>query len=358
MMPYINANPLRRGKVLTSVPSPATMPSKLPVPRFNPLGTIVLFVVLFLVLRHFDRYSSSVLSSLEPGSGIQPLSERRSYYSRAQHPAPSCAKGRAKSFLIVFLSRSGSTAICSELRKHPDVHMEILELLDKTNVPPSNVSLALSTTREFFQRGIAMGKIPGFKIRAKHILSDPAAWVELMNEFDTRVIWQYRRNIVKTVIGTYLLERYGDSTAISGIKKSDMKEDRCSMGVGCKFKVDDLGLFHRLLKERIRGEGRVTEAARAIGRDCLLEVPYEDYLHGSAATIERLQSFLGIERQLSHSDRLKATGDNLCELIENFDEFCEAFYGCSIWQPFLEDNVNDCRCTRVQRIRTEYCGVV
>ncbi len=46
--------------------------------------------------------------------------------------------------------------------------------------------------------------------------------------------------------------------------------------------------------------------------------------------------------------RRKATKDNLCEVVSNWDEVCEAFYGCQQWRSMMEDLDNGCTCKLVR----------
>lgn len=64
-----------------------------------------------------------------------------------------------------------------------------------------NSTLALKYTRDFFSRGVASGKITGFKVRPNHIHKVPEAWAVLAKEFDTHIVWQYRDNILKQAVG-------------------------------------------------------------------------------------------------------------------------------------------------------------
>lgn len=115
-----------------------------------------------------------------------------------------CAKNgnRAKTFIMVFMGHSGSSAIISELTQHSQVHTETPELVDH-NEEQKNGTRALFVARQFFERGIRKGRTPGFKMRPRHIQNDPKAWAELAREFDTRIIWQYRASSLKQAIGEY-----------------------------------------------------------------------------------------------------------------------------------------------------------
>lgn len=241
---------------------------------------------------------------------------------------------------------------------HSQTHMNFLEYLDRLDVSIANTTGALAETKAFFKQGIANGLTPGFKIRSYHVIPKPEEWAKLVKEFDTRIIWQYRKNVFKSAIGTYQKEVLGDATAISGIKKSDVKGDRCAMGVGCKFRIDNLDTFHEMLKNRLTYQNDISRAVEILdaGRDCVMELPYEDYLYYPRETIHDLQTFLGLRYETTAPDRIKATKDSLCDVVENFDQLCQAFYACAVWQPYLDDHINNCRCTRFSKGTAKYCA--
>ena len=318
------------------------------------IGVIVLFMDRYMNRTAYYSYTQSSSHLFDTPSAPSSVN-----YVRLKKPLPSCAKSgtRAKSFLIVFQSRSGSTAISSELRKHSETYMDLLEYLDQLNVKKQNVTGAILETRLFFEKGIKKGLVPGFKIRPNNILRSGALWRELLKEFDTRIIWQYRKNVVKSAIGHYLDEYLNDKTATGGIPLADAGKDRCKMGVGCKFKIDNIPVFYETMKRRLSFEGEIVNAVHELDPtgSCTLEVPYEDYLYEREGTMRDIQQFLGIKKEDHQPNRVKATNDSLCSVISNFDEVCNAFYGCTVWQPFFDDQINNCRCSGFGSGTTKYC---
>lgn len=257
------------------------------------------------------------------------------------------------------MSRSGSTAISQTMAQHPRIEhgFEYLKPLKF----PEETALTINKTREFFQSGIAAGRIPGFKIRALHINANPSAWAALTQEFDTRVIWQYRKNVFKTALGIYARTVLNDSTATGGIGVKEMVgvKDRCDLGVGCSFPITQWKVFHEIMTGRIRQDTDMMKAVNVLdgGRNCMFELPYEDYLYDKEETLTELFRFLGLKATSMETFRVKATGDSLCEVVDNFDELCEKFYGCPIWQAYLDDFDNDCRCTKFQTGTAEFCSM-
>lgn len=266
-------------------------------------------------------------------------------HARRSRPLPSCVKkGPARTFLMVFMGHSGSSAMLSELRRHPLVHVERMELVDHSDTP--NASQALASTRSFFQRGLNLGKIPGFKIRPSHILALPTEFQNLLTEFNTRIIWQYRQNLFKASVGEYSARYLNDTSAVEGLRRNLSLSDRCKEGVGCSFRIENISYLHTILKEKVRSHHLISKAVNILSQpdSCVREVPYEDYLYDREATIRDIMSFLGIPHIKTDPERFKATGDNMCAVVQNWDDVCNAFYGCITWQHMLDDARNQCFC--------------
>lgn len=269
---------------------------------------------------------------------------------------PSCARdGRARSFLIVFMGHSGSTAVLSELRSHEQTFINKSEPVDHQREFDSKA--ALRTARDHFRKGIALGKTPGFKIRPTHILHAPQQWHQLVREFDTRIVWQYRRNLMKGGVAEYSHRYLNDFTVVEGLKQNISREERCEMGAGCRFKIDNFDNLNKLLLSTLRSHRKIVSAVHAVdgGRNCVFELPYEDYLYNRVQTVQRLQTFLGFKVLDTQPQRFKATSDVLCDVVENWNGLCQAFYPCLLWQSMLEDAHNNCYCDH-SPIESPYCA--
>jgi len=260
---------------------------------------------------------------------------------------PQCAAdGRqAKTFLLVFMGHSGSSAIISELAAHSQVYFEHAEPVDH-HIYEHNTTLSLEWTRNFFERGIAAGKTPGFKLRPTHIYRNPRAWAELAREYDTRIVWQYRDNIFKKTVGEYTYRYLNDSSVVEGLRRKISRSERCHIGAGCRFRIDNFRFFHNLLRDSVKSDKEISGAVHAIvgGRDCVHALPYEDYLYARTAAMRRLHMFLGIRPEDHKPDRHKATSDNLCDAVSNWAELCANFYGCHAWRWQMDDPRNGCHC--------------
>lgn len=287
---------------------------------------------------------------------LRPTSLRRKIYNQQ---IPQCARTstRAKSFLVIFMGHSGSSAIVSELKSHPQVLIENKEPVDHGEYA-SNTTLALEYTADFFRRAISLGKTPGFKMRPSHIKNNPAAWVQLTREFDTRIIWQYRRNLLKQAIGEYSYRYLSDDSILEGLRSEEEVKHRCETGAGCSFEIEDMNYFYDVLSTTFRSDFSIAQATHLLadGRDCIHELRYEDYLYHRKGALKDLFQFLGLDDVETEPNRYKATGDNLCHVIKNWDELCSNFYGCSIWRHLFEDERNGCSC-KFARSPRDFCHV-
>lgn len=264
--------------------------------------------------------------------------------ARHARPLPACAKSgqRAKTFLMVFMGHSGSTAMLSELGAHSKIHVENPELVDHQAV--FNTKEALKTTRDFFDRGLRHNKMPGFKIRPRHLLNEPEKWLKLVKEYDTRIIWQYRQNFVKTAIGEYKLRKLNDTSVIEGFKKNVSSSEQCSMGK-CSFPVTDFQFLHKLFLHNSRTQREILKGVSILSRNgCVREAPYEDYLYSREGTLRDVFRFLGVDFESTQPTRFKATSDNLCTVVENWEALCRTFYVCPGISHMLDDERNSCFC--------------
>lgn len=322
---------------------------------------LVVYLLIFAVVQFRNAHCSHSLIT-NPDEAVTRLKAASAPPKPSEphrnRPMPECAAGktRAKTFLMVFMGHSGSTAILSELASHSHVFVTQPEPVD--HQAQYNTTEALEITRDFFDRGIALGKTPGFKIRPMHILDEPEKWRALAIEYETRIIWQYRKNLLKSSVGEYSSRYLNDTSVIEGLRSREMVDDRCNFGVGCSFRVDNFDFFHKTLQDKLHSQKLITDAVHAIsgGEGCVREVPYEEYLYEREKTLSSMQRFLGLDEEQTAPERFKATGDNLCDVVENWDELCTNFYGCVLWQHMLDDPRHSCFCS-FSSGPTKYCDM-
>lgn len=263
---------------------------------------------------------------------------------------------RAKSFLIVFMGHSGSTAFSTELHEHSDLIIESFEPLDHGKIE-INTTLALQRGKELMESGIAKGKIPGFKMRPLHILNQPEAWKKFVRDYDCRIIWQYRENLIKKAVGEYRNRYLNDTSVIEGLRRG---QKPCEKGTNqiCTFRIENMKFFVSLLNGMTISDDLLSNAVRGLERDKdLLVVNYENYLYHRERTMRETFDFLGVDWQSTVPQRIKASPDNLCIMVTNFQDLCDKLFPCQLWRPFLEDELNNCRCKPVNwsKFDSSYC---
>lgn len=273
---------------------------------------------------------------------------------------PKCSKAtsaRAKTFVILFMGHSGSTAAITILRKHPDVFIRGLEPVDHGAIA-SNTRKALLYARTFFKAGLAKNKTAGFKIRPRHILAAPDKWAKLFQEFDTKIIWNYRANIFKQAIGHYPIIYLNDTSRYEGLKVSPKsgkvtKEKNDHVG---EFRIHDMRAFYKLLSSRYRGERSVENAVVSLrNKPCILPLSYELLLGNPLQTSLLLQLFLNLRVIPSlQPARKKATDDNMCKVVSNWNEVCHAFFLCQRWRGMMDNSLTGCTCPIVTGVKPKH----
>eukprot|EP00188_Purpureofilum_apyrenoidigerum_P005716 Plantae.Rhodophyta-Purpureofilum_apyrenoidigerum.ctg77628.p1 GENE.Plantae.Rhodophyta-Purpureofilum_apyrenoidigerum.ctg77628~~Plantae.Rhodophyta-Purpureofilum_apyrenoidigerum.ctg77628.p1 ORF type:complete len:267 (+),score=44.02 Plantae.Rhodophyta-Purpureofilum_apyrenoidigerum.ctg77628:40-801(+) len=211
-----------------------------------------------------------------------------------------------------------------------------------------NVTGMLEFTRQHFRAGIAANRVVGFKMNATPMHMAPKEWAQLVEELNTQIIWNYRENMLKRSIGRYPFYFLHDNSTVGGMSSDMTLEDRCEEGARCRFNVKPRNL-HCLLLRSQSIQGLMSDGIDAITVDanrekCILQVPYEDYLHYPDETIVQIERFLGLQPYLTPARRAKATSDNMCDVIKNMPEICSKFAACSRWGWMLNDESNGCSC--------------
>ena len=91
------------------------------------------------------------------------------------------------SYLMIFFGHSGSSALVEQFTNHPHVRASGYEPIDHGMGDDE----AFNYTADLFKQAQAdRNVVVGFKMRPRHILSQPDRWRALVREHRTRVIWQ------------------------------------------------------------------------------------------------------------------------------------------------------------------------
>lgn len=353
----------------TFLPHPSRSPTK---KMLSPLRIdfriIVLSVILFpniLVMNHFAKRPLN-------GPPPEPLSPHLiATRDRYLADLPKCAaEGRATSFLMIFMGHSGSTALMTSLQQHSETHIDGFEPVDhgtfRSGSRVNDSKKAALYTHQFFLNSTTANETAGFKLRPFHVISNPVSFLHVIRLFRTRIIWSFRTNVMKQAIGDYRIHMLGDKTGYEGFKllqngSIDHKSSK-SQRRGDTIRITDFNKLHSLLLSRVKGEEEVQQALQKVSLDdCVLPVSYESYLKHPQLTLERVQKFLGLNTDEMHASlRAKANQDSLCELVENWDEVCQMFFGCPQWRWMMDDFENGCSCSSLLSknfgINRTYCA--
>lgn len=84
--------------------------------------------------------------------------------------------------------------------------------------------------------------------------------------------------------------------------------------------------------------------ARPSAPPCVREITYEDYLYDRVALMAGFKLFLRLGAELTTPDRLKATEDSWCVVVENLDQLCDWFCGLLLLHHLLYDIWSKCFC--------------
>lgn len=294
---------------------------------------------------------TSSLSDLEHSSNTQ------FDVQRLVSQIPECAnKGQAQTFLMIFQGHSGTTAIMTALKQHSQTNITGLEPVDHppftlssgaTN--PTLTKQAAEHVESLFTAGSAASLTTGFKIRPTHILKNPSLFKSIVQRYKTRIIWSYRSNIFKQAVGDYRIREYGDLKSYEGLKVLDNGSVESSPDRPQSFAVTKMDTFRSMVRSRANADRMVLWAVRAVMHDgCVLPVSYEGFLKAPEVTLRQITAFLGLNVSEPIAPlRAKANHDSLCDLVDNYEQLCKEFFGCSELRWMLDDTEHGCSCRSV-----------
>jgi len=223
-------------------------------------------------------------------------------------------------FVLFAQGRTGSELLRSLLSAHPEVRCEG-EILARRRLLPMA-----------FLEGRAARRGPsvyGFKVKVYHLtdvqgMRDPAAFLRRLHARHWRIVYLYRRNLLRQ--------------AVSNVVAEKRRAFHRRTGEGAAFgKVHiDCG---RLLASMANRRRFLAVEREVLGDLPRVDVVYEDDLlpperHQQAA--DRVFAFLGLDSARTHSDHLRVTPDRLVDFVENYDEVTAAV-GASEFAEYLAE---------------------
>mmetsp|Transcript_7950 Transcript_7950/g.23964 ORF Transcript_7950/g.23964 Transcript_7950/m.23964 type:complete len:328 (+) Transcript_7950:160-1143(+) len=251
-------------------------------------------------------------------------------------------EGPAKTFVMGFMGHTGSSAVMSTLFRHSDLEtnafMEPLTWRRLGDVP------ATERARELFDAAIDVGAVGGFKVRPSTGFNDKAGWTKIIEEYGTRYIEMTRSQLLKKAVGLYTIRAFQRRDAVQGVPSQD-REEHCKVYPEvCRFRIDNVFFLAYLMHHSNNTNVQVRRLTKELPWECVLRVTYEDYLADTAGTMNKIYDFLGIQREDLEPKFAKAIPDNMCEVVENYQQVCARLWGCEQFRPMLEDPEHKCFC--------------
>lgn len=216
--------------------------------------------------------------------------------------------------------RTGSELLRSLLNAHPEVYCDG-EILDHRRLVPTA-----------FIRGRAASRgeaVYGFKAKIYQLtqtqeMHDPGAFLHGLHARHWRIVYLYRRNILRQAISNIVAKKRRAFHRKAG--------DEPSFG---KLHVD----CGRLLVSMENRRRFLAEEREALGDLPRMDVVYEDDLlppERQQQAADRVFAFLGLASAPIHTDHLKVTPPRLQDFVENYGEMAAVIVG-SRFAEYLAD---------------------
>ncbi|KAJ8904046.1 hypothetical protein NDN08_000576 [Rhodosorus marinus] len=258
-------------------------------------------------------------------------------------PTKMCT-GKAESFILGFIGHSGSTALMSILEQHPELNIPFPyePLLVAVGKPQQSEEIARYLFEQNRLAPEAMAE--GFKVRPGNIRDGEELWQELVDDYHTRLVLNYRDNVVKSAIGLYSIRVRGDLSSQQGMR-DETSEEHCEKHPElCRFEVTQFDQFAYVLAKSYITRETTKGIAKMVDWPCIMTTRYEDFVLDPDSEMSKIYDFLGVQRMDLKAKYNKALPDNPCELVSNYQELCQMFWGCEQYREHLQDPVNNCFC--------------
>mmetsp|Transcript_5523 Transcript_5523/g.16484 ORF Transcript_5523/g.16484 Transcript_5523/m.16484 type:complete len:373 (+) Transcript_5523:69-1187(+) len=293
-------------------------------------------------MREMEDYAR-LASSL---GGLHTVARNTVAFNHLSTRIPLCdsKRNKARSFIMIKTSYAGGTELFSQLARHPDVFWDSspspAEPLEEKS-PASNASRAIAWTRQYFEKGIAQAKVPGVEMNIFSMLEAIDQWQDLLAEFDTKVIFNYRYDHLRRAVDKYIAQKAEE-------REPGLKESRHTARNGQPVVIDSFAAIHGLMMRSWNAQQVKRGVVRAVTNECALEVPYEDYLRYPKDVVSQTLDYLNLPKMKFDVQQKRGTNTNLCATVENFAEMCAAFRECAAWGWSLEDSENHCSCEKYE----------
>lgn len=236
----------------------------------------------------------------------------------------------ASPFLIVFIARSGSSAIMGDLKQHPNVAMWG-EVFGGKTLPLANQTAQTDENRIAFLRHFWAPKrfnaeaARGFKLQINSRPPQFSAWDRLpgiMDEYHAKLIVLRRANILKQAISAIRARDLVKLTKLTTGKQRGHIDRNAHESVR-RFAEQpteiDLADLQGVIWSIEKGRSQLAEIMKLVPP--ALEVTYEDYLSDRARVINSIFETIGVPvTTIGEPAFAKITNDDLSAVVTNYDE--------------------------------------
>lgn len=246
---------------------------------------------------------------------VPAIHQARAYGSRLLRPG---RDRKGSKFLIFAQGRTGSSLLVDLLNRSPSVHCDE-EILGRPVLLPTPWVSAHRLRHEGCTYGF---KVKLYQLTIDQRIDDPGAWLTAMERSGWRVLYLWRRNLLRQVLSNVLATRsgryhYRSAPAARAPVTIDLAETLELMGV----------------RERMGEEERMALAGVPHEPVC-----YEDDLMLSERhqpTFDRLARVLGAEPAQATTELRRINSGRLSGLVDNYRELERELVGTP-WEGFLD----------------------
>jgi LPS sulfotransferase NodH len=227
-------------------------------------------------------------------------------------------------FVVLFQGRTGSTYLIEGLNAHPAVRAEGEQLVTVELI--GNAVAQLQWVEKYFRDEPTEEVLAvGFKTKLKDVV-DPDGFSELLRKHGVSVILMQRRNIIKWVISFFNSVRLKKETGDWNLYRAGERPP--------PFAIDP-EQFDSWLGAVVEKNRLLEEYVTAL-RLPVLALVYEDLLSDEPSFWKQALSFLDVPLAPVQGKCIKATSDNLREIVANFDELRCRYRGTPFQAMFDE----------------------
>ena len=219
--------------------------------------------------------------------------------------SPIKAIGKRTNFILLFIGRSGSSYIIDMLNSHPKIISERELLVPFKDSESEHNCLESLYNKERDDNITAVG----FKTKLTDV-HDVEQFTGMLDEFDTKIIYLYRDNVIKQTVSRINRKRLHEDREHHNLEKGDKKLPAFSI------ETDE---FKKWFEETNNRSLEIHEYVHNVKRP-QLRISYEDLLENHDLVFDRIFDFLDIEPHKMESKLVKNTSDDLKDVIVNYDE--------------------------------------